>query len=249
MPYARTLGLLALLLSISWAAHPRSAEQTPEQNQPAPASSPTASPIPADSTALELVSAPPPDYPLEAAAKGLQGIAWIQLHISESGDVASTEILSGDPILANAAALAMKQWKFKPFIRDGRPVRVSRKMSYNFEIKGKGADPCAVVEAASAVNQAHQHIRLSQAVMEGALVHRVEPEYPMIARAKNVQGTVILEMNIGEDGRVADLKALCGPPELIPAALAAVRQWRYRPYIYEGKPVAVETTVKVRFHM
>ena len=59
--------------------------------------------VPADSTALELIKAPEPDYPLEAAAKRVQGKVVLQLHISETGDVENTDVVSGEPILAAAA--------------------------------------------------------------------------------------------------------------------------------------------------
>lgn len=250
--HVRAFSWSAVLLG-SCLAHPQNAGPTPSQTQPQAesAASPTtgASPIPADSTQLEVITTPQPDYPLEAAAKGLQGKVWIQLHISENGDVESTEIVSGDPILAKAAEIAMKQWKFKPFIKAGKPVKVSRKVPYEFILKGKVGDPCATVEAVSAMNLAHHQLRISQAVAEHSIVRRVEPEYPVLARIKHLQGTVILDVVIGEDGRVSQLKALCGPPELVPASMDAVRQWRYRPYVYDGKPASVETTVKIQFHI
>ena len=178
----------------------------------------------------------------------------IQLHISETGDVDNTDIVSGDPLLAAAAASAMKTWKFRPFIRDGRPVRVSRQVPWDFALKGDTSNACAVVQAVQAMNVAH-HLRdgsyrsVDSKVMEGSVTHRIEPEYPQLARMGHIQGMVILSATIGKDGRIHNLKPLCGPPVLVNASMDAIKQWRYRPYMVDGQPVEVETTIKTQFHM
>ena len=84
-------------------------------------------------------------------------------------------------------------------------------------------------------------------MMEGNLVHRVQPEYPALARQVRVQGLVVLRAVISRDGTIENLQVLSGHPLLIQAALNAVRQWRYRPYVLNREPVEVETEVKVNF--
>ncbi len=84
-------------------------------------------------------------------------------------------------------------------------------------------------------------------MMEGNLIYRVEPEYPAIARLAHIQGAVVLHAIIGKEGKIENLQAVSGPPLLIRAALDAVRQWRYRPYLLNGDPVEVETQVTVNF--
>jgi protein TonB len=144
----------------------------------------------------------------------------------------------------------MMKWKFKPFIKGGKPIRIRHDVPFTFSLKGHFSDEYAAALAAQAANaNATQHIRLSTEVMVGNLIHRVDPEYPEIARRSRVQGAVLLYALIGEDGRIRDLKALCGPPLLVPASLDAIRQWRYRPYELNGAPIAVETTIKVEFHI
>jgi periplasmic protein TonB len=90
-------------------------------------------------------------------------------------------------------------------------------------------------------------VNKSEGVMEGALVHRVDPLYPEIARAMHLSGTVRLEAIIGTDGIVQNLEVLSGNPILARAALEAVRQWRYRPTLLNGAPVEVETYITVNF--
>ncbi len=91
--------------------------------------------------------------------------------------------------------------------------------------------------------------RVSKGVMEGMLVRRVDPVYPAIARAIRLSGTVVLEATISRAGTIENLRAASGPPLLQQAALDAVKQWRYRPYLLNGEPVEVETTVNVEFKM
>jgi periplasmic protein TonB len=84
-------------------------------------------------------------------------------------------------------------------------------------------------------------------MMEGNLIHRVQPDYPVLARQVRVQGQVVLRAMISREGAIENLQVVSGHPMLIPAAVAAVRQWRYRPYVLNGEPVEVETEVKVNF--
>lgn len=84
-------------------------------------------------------------------------------------------------------------------------------------------------------------------MMEGNLIYKPQPVYPPIARAGRIQGAVVLRAIISKTGTIENLQALSGPPLLIPAAIDAVKQWRYRPYVLNGEPVEVETRVTVNF--
>jgi len=83
--------------------------------------------------------------------------------------------------------------------------------------------------------------------MEGNLVHRVEPQYPMIAKQLHIQGVVILKAVISREGRIEQAETVQGQDLLSRAALEAVRQWKYRPYYLNGEPVEVETQITVNF--
>jgi TonB family protein len=84
-------------------------------------------------------------------------------------------------------------------------------------------------------------------VAAGMLKEKTAPIYPPDAKAAGVSGTVVLQSTIGTDGRVRDLKVISGPPELQKAALEAVSTWVYRPYLFNGQPVEVNTVVNVIF--
>jgi protein TonB len=92
-----------------------------------------------------------------------------------------------------------------------------------------------------------QRIRVSSGVTQGLVIHRVEPNYPPIAKTARVSGTVILQAVISKEGTIENLHVVSGHPLLTQSALDAVKQWRYRPYILNGDPVEVETTVEVHF--
>jgi protein TonB len=92
-----------------------------------------------------------------------------------------------------------------------------------------------------------QRIRVSSGVTQGLVTHRVEPTYPPIARTAHVQGPVVLAMVIGKDGSIENLHVVSGHPLLRQAAMDALKQWHYRPYILNGEPVEVESTVTINF--
>jgi periplasmic protein TonB len=92
-------------------------------------------------------------------------------------------------------------------------------------------------------------VKVSQGVSSGLLVKKVTPEYPPIAKQAHVQGSVILRAVIGKDGKVENVQPESGSPLLASAAVNAVKQWKYKPYVLDGSPVEVETTVTVNFRL
>jgi protein TonB len=94
-----------------------------------------------------------------------------------------------------------------------------------------------------------KQVQISQQVSQGLLLHRVQPIYPDVARRNHIQGTVVLQAVINKNGRISNLKAISGPQELTAAAIGAVEQWRYRPYLLQGEPIEVQTEIKVNFEL
>ena len=84
-------------------------------------------------------------------------------------------------------------------------------------------------------------------MMEGNLVHKVEPLYPSLAKQAGIQGSVIIRAFISRSGAIERAELVSGHPLLSRAALDAVRQWQYRPYYLNGEPVKVETQITVNF--
>jgi periplasmic protein TonB len=94
-----------------------------------------------------------------------------------------------------------------------------------------------------------KRIRVSQGVTEGRLIRKVEPKYPPLALSARIQGQVLLSAVISKTGEVQNLLLFSGHPMLVPTAIEAVKQWRYRPYLLNGEPVEVETTITVKFEL
>jgi len=92
-------------------------------------------------------------------------------------------------------------------------------------------------------------VRVSSGVAQGQLLAPIRPQYPAIAEAARVQGTVVLAATISTEGRIENLRVLGGPPLLVSAAVDAVRQARYRPFLLNGQPVEVQTTLSVEFRL
>ncbi len=211
--------------------------------------------VSADSAQLEVIKSKKADYPLAAIHEGIQGQVLLQVLISEKGDVENIAVASGNPVLAKAAVDACKKWKFKPFIKGGKPVKVSTKLPFDFyfsekKIEGKtSADGSTIVETPPSPSESSKRVQVDQGVVEGMLIHKIAPVYPQSALQMHVQGKVILQAVIGKDGRIQNLHSISGPKELIPAAVGAVQQWRYKPYLLMGEPVEVETQITVNFQL
>lgn len=90
-------------------------------------------------------------------------------------------------------------------------------------------------------------VRVSSGVVSGLLLRKVQPNYPPLARQARIQGVVVLQAQISKDGNIENLQLISGHPMLAPAAIEAVKQWKYKPYLLNGEPVEVETQVQVNF--
>lgn len=86
-------------------------------------------------------------------------------------------------------------------------------------------------------------------MLRGSLIRRVEPVYPPLARTARIQGPVVLSAIISKEGTIRQLQVLHGHPMLVSAAVDAVSQWRYRPYILNGEVIEVETQITVNFKL
>jgi len=97
--------------------------------------------------------------------------------------------------------------------------------------------------------EAPKKVNISAGVATGMLLQKTIPVYPPIAKAARVSGTVVLQATISKGGTIENLRVIGGPAMLQQAALDAVRQWRYKPYLLNNDPVEVETTVNVIFSL
>jgi protein TonB len=92
-----------------------------------------------------------------------------------------------------------------------------------------------------------KRIRLAARVVEANLIYDVAPKYPPEAGRARVEGTVVLMAVISKDGSVQDVRVESGLPILAQAAMDAVKQWRYKPYLLNGEPVEVDSRITINF--
>jgi periplasmic protein TonB len=95
--------------------------------------------------------------------------------------------------------------------------------------------------------EAPKRITVGGAVQKARLLRQVQPQYPPLARQARIQGTVKLQAIIGKDGEISELEVVSGHPLLIPSAMQAVKQWRYKPTLLNGQAVEVVTQIDVNF--
>lgn len=114
----------------------------------------------------------------------------------------------------------------------------------NVEVEGSPANPVIAQP-----QRVRVRVRVSSGVTSGLLIKKVNPIYPDDARAAYIQGTVVLRAEISKAGDIIDLELVDGPIELAGSAVAAVRQWKYKPYLLMGHPVIVDTQIQVNYQL
>ncbi|MBB5061042.1 outer membrane biosynthesis protein TonB [Granulicella aggregans] len=142
-------------------------------------------------------------------------------------------IVSGPEALRQETVDAVKQWTYRPYILDGRPVPVDLTMGIS-ESLGAGV----LFEPVSP-----GRVRVSSGVMAGRVLYRTEPIIPTLPVDAKVSGATVLSAVIGPDGTVLELMPISGPEFLRIPVADTVRQWRYKPFLIDGTPVEVETTI------
>ena len=207
--------------------------------------------------ASQVVTKAPPVYPPLARQARIQGMVILKVQISKTGDVENIQLVSGHPILAPSAIEAVKQWKYKPYLLNGEPVEVETNVTVNFTLSDKPPAEGVVGDMPGGVPPSEQdstpgtgvpqHVRVSSGVARSLLVTKVPPQYPLEARDQHIQGVVVVQVTIDKEGNVANIQLISGHPLLAPAAIDAVKQWKYKPYLLNETPVEVETQVQVNF--
>jgi TonB family protein len=178
-----------------------------------------------------------PVYPEEALKKGIEGVVRIEATTDEKGDVVTAKVLAAEnpqPLLEAAALAAVRQWKYEPFLKEGKAVGVTFTVTLNFSMQKDK-------QAGLPANASPDHPKI---------VKKVNPVYPEEAVKKRIEGVVRIEAAIDEKGDVVRAKVLAAEnpqPLLEAAALAAVRQWKYEPFLVKGKAIGIVFTVTMNF--
>ncbi len=182
-----------------------------------------------------------PVYPEDAVKKRIEGIVILEAVIDKNGKVKESRVItSPDPLLTAAAAAAVKQWVYEPYSVRGGCQEVLFTVTINFSLKketgAKGEDDNALTRL-----EGSQKLKL---------IKKVDPVFPEAALKNKVQGSVILEAVIDELGKVMEVHVTSSPdPLLAKAAMDAVKQWEYMPFIKDGKAKKAVFSVTVTFSL
>lgn len=205
--------------------------------------------VPPNSVPTFLVRKVAPVYPPLARQARIQGTVVLRIVIDKEGAVRDPQIVSGHPMLSPAAIEAVKQWRYGRNISDDKPVEVETVVRVSFKMAdGPEIDaPRRLQQDSARTEGIPQLVRVAAGIMQGLLAHKVDPEYPAEAKEKHIEGTVLLNVDIDNEGNVGRVELVSGHPMLAPAAMDAILEWKYRPFVLNGAPTAVETTVQVKF--
>jgi TonB family protein len=197
-----------------------------------------------------------PVYPPEALQIRLQGQVILSVQINASGEVDGIHLISGHPMLSPPAIEAVKQWTYKPYLLDGNPVPVDTIVRLSFTLTNDESSVQGSVEDSPVPKDSYstqpagavpQRVRVSSGVSSGLILSKVNPIYPPDAREQRIQGVVVMQVEIDKEGNIENIQLISGHPMLAPAAIDAVKQWKYKPYLLNGNPVSVDTQVQVNF--
>jgi TonB family protein len=191
----------------------------------------------------------------------------LQFAIDPGGNVRDVDATQGENSASLPVLIAnISKWRFSPALDGNTPVAATGRVllikgedQFRYEVASAFRDtgrpepkvrvPPTNATSPPTVMVVPVKIRLESEEAEKQIVHRVAPKYPPEAKVAAIQGTVLLEITIGADGSVTDVREIDGPAELIAAAIAAVKQWRYKPTIYRGRPRQATTEVELRFKL
>jgi len=181
-----------------------------------------------------------PVYPAAALKKKIQGRVIMEAMTDTNGKVISVQAVSSpDPLLTEAAVAAVRQWVYEPYIVNGQAKAVAFTVTVTFTLK----------DEPETKNDNNALTRLQDA-HKPRIIKKVKPVYPEEALKKKIAGTVIIEATSDEKGVVIDTRIIKSPdPLLTEAAVAAVKQWVYEPYLVNGQAKPVIFTVTVTFSL
>ena len=218
---------------------------------PAPADTAAANPTPGSGTAASSAPAAAPVATDLPAADTSSGKALHEKHKAPPTKPAlpTAETASPTPTVARKVLPPLAVEVFaggRPVLLQSQPT-VAVRVDTSNGIQGRAATPGSDTTVTGGSDPSGPgRVRISAEALQ-VLSHPVDPNYPLLAREMKVQGSVILDAFIGRDGSIQALKIVSGPTILATAAMEAVRQWRFKPYLQAGQAVETEARITVNF--
>ena len=218
-----------------------------ESSKPSPGTGIIELPAGFDATPPQATWRPDPPYPDEAVRHHADGIVVVSFLINAAGDVTDVELKS-PPLgygLDESVLGTVRTWKFRPAMRDGKPVpvRVGFKMTFRY-FDRRDAPPGDLITL-------EDRPAVLKAVTPAKPIFTPDPEYTDQARRARLEGSVTVEVNIDKRGRVKSAIAMAPAlgMGLDKQAVKAARKWKFEPATLDGKPVAVVGKIQVTFKL
>jgi len=224
------------------------AASAPAPTAPAVAAPETTAPVVSDRTKPQDTSAPAPEVS-EITIGGDSGIATKPAAskpvVKEAAPASDTE---AEPEVTQRLIVKNDRRRVTPPLGPDEPVQAPSDV-----VMGAAPDTKALASISNTPvrvpKAAPQVVKVSQGVMEGLVIKRVQPKYPSQAMQLHIQGAVQLQATVSKDGSITNLKVISGDGLLARAAQEAVKQWRYKPYYLNGEPVEIQTQILVNFKL
>jgi TonB family protein len=222
------------------------APSTATTTLPKPSAQPPAAATPAASTPAEAPAATSSNDDTESAAEPAKPAAPKSSKASSAATAAESK--PAEPAEDEPAPMVVKGGKVTSKTDSGTGDAPAAPSMVGMATPG--AAPIPLVGGTSPeVQPMLQTLSISQGVSQGLLYHKVAPVYPQNAIRMQIEGEVQLQATISKDGDISKIKAVSGAPQLTKAAIDAVKQWKYKPYLLNGEPVEIQTTVTVNFKL
>lgn len=191
-----------------------------------------------------------PKYPKNAVDNKREGSVVLVLTVDDKGNVTNVSATSGDEELVKAAIKAVRDWKYAPYFLDGKVNHVTTTVIINFKLDETGKPEISVSYKKPTSSIAGDIFKVGSGVSAPKLLFSADPVYTEEARRQKYQGVCVLSLIVTPDGRTRDIhitRAL--GYGLNEKAIEAVSQWRFKPAMKDGQPVAVVVAVEVSFHL
>ena len=225
---------LTAAISSTLATASSAAWQEPQPAATAPA--PAAQRVGGNIKAPQQIKKVSPVYPLLAQQARIAGVVILEALIGPDGKVRQLKVLRSVPFLDGAAIDAVRQWEYTPTLIAGTPTPIIMTVTVTFTLNG---NPPPVPLIATAWASAAGVPRAGRDVPIPRQTKNVRAAYPVGAQVERRAGAAILELLIGADGKVKDVRSLRPTPEFDESAMEATRRWEYEPTLVNGVAVPV----------
>lgn len=188
-----------------------------------------------------------PIYPYTLRRMGVPGRVELAFTVTVEGRVADAFVIkSSHPAFEEAALNAVREWRFAPAVKDGRPVAMKTALLLEFEVDGRSVQEFKVAMPAAWPPNVPEALRFD---VPPKLDRMELPVYPVEDLLAGRKGKVTLAYVVGPDGRVSEVSALPGAPSasMAAAAVAAMQEWRFTPAGKKGKPSHALLRIEIEF--